>query len=761
MENSDVKQKALDALIVVNTAIKNMRLYPANSTKVVNIVDRLHNAFLDMLKEKAPLVFERSENGVLFCGEPLADKDEEKWQVSAFAKILAELNIENAFFEQELNKQELSRFLEILAKKPDNLQGDDSLQKLLKQKNISHILLNKKDDLAKHPLLSPDDLADDKIIKFFIRSSRKADDDIQKIEQVAEKTDYLLQRFNSRLTDIMKQKNVLSAERISENLTGMLSFMSKVTNSLDKNEQDKISQEIGKSVSLLEASVKNILKKHIAPNLFRGSLTQYFEDETAVIDQEQIKQEAVKVVFHQEEEKITENIIEKKAQRPKATPPSPDAQLKGNLRLFLDGDYNAFTDASLMSSLPKLFQQLNTEKEHETMALLISKLANNLSAKNEQQRSLSAAALADVLDSLTAERRTKLIERLSARLASWIKSETLSSAAYKKICENLKDLIQNFIQEGRFAEALPILDIFSSISTGLIEKNDKAHEISLNIIRSLASENNISDLLKIFNRNTGNSETQHEAGSVLVRLGDTAMNRLLDILQAKTDSDERVRIMKLFMGLGSRAIPVVRDRLMKPAPWYYLRNMAYILGHVGNESSAEALKPLLTNENQQLRNEALKSIYKTSGSKRGAILLAVLPQADDKFKTELIEALGNSKSVEAVPELIKMLEERNAVEASLRDELEEKICVALGSIGSPEALPLLKKISGATFSLGLSRYSKKAKLAASIAVISINNKLEGTQKKAAAEKQINDEKTPVELNIPLDEVKDNTKSKKT
>jgi hypothetical protein len=34
-------------------------------------------------------------------------------------------------------------------------------------------------------------------------------------------------------------------------------------------------------------------------------------------------------------------------------------------------------------------------------------------------------------------------------------------------------------------------------------------------------------------------------------------------------------------------------------------------------------------------------------------------------------------------------------------------------------------------------------------------------KKAAAEKQINDEKTPIELNIPLDEVKDNTKSKKT
>jgi HEAT repeat protein len=760
MENSDVKQKALDALIVVNTAIKNMRLYPANSTKVVNIVDRLHNAFLDMLKEKAPLVFERSKNGVLFCGEPLADKNEEKWQVSAFAKILAELNIENAFFEQELSKEELSRFLEILAKKPDNLQGDDSLQKLLKQKNISHVLFNKKDGLANNSLLSPDDLANDKIINFFIRTSRKADDDIQKIEQVAEKTDYLLQIFNSRLADIMKQNNVLPAEKISENLTDMLSFMSKITNSLDKNEQDKISQEIGKSVSLLEPSVKNILKKQMAPNLFRGSLTQYFEDETAGIEEEQIKQEAVKVVFYQEEEKIIENIIEKKAQGTKAATPSPATQLKENLQPFLDGDDSAFTNTSLMSSLPELFRQLNTEKEHETMALLISKLANNLSAKNEQQRSLSAGVLADVLDSLSTERKTKLIERLSARLTNWIKSETLSSAAYKKICENLKDLIENFIQDTRFVEALPILDAFSSISTGLIEKNDKAHEISLNIIRSLASENNISALLKIFNRYKNNPEIQHEAGSVLVRLGDTAMNRLLDILQAKTDSDERVRIMKLFMGLGSRAIPAVRERLIKPAPWYYLRNMAYILGHIGNEASAEALKHLLTNENQQLRNEALKSIYKTGGAKRGALLLEALPQADDQFKIEIIEALGNAKSVEAVPELIKMLEERNVVDASFRDELEEKICVALGSIGSPEALPLLKKISGATFSLGLSRYSKKAKLAASIAVISINNKLEGTQKKAEAEKQINDEKTPVELNIPLDEVKDNTKSKK-
>jgi HEAT repeat protein len=396
--------------------------------------------------------------------------------------------------------------------------------------------------------------------------------------------------------------------------------------------------------------------------------------------------------------------------------------LKETLRSLPKDDQKAFLDAPLMLALPKLFEQLGAQKEHETMAIIIGRLVGNLFSKNADVRSQASTALADIFAGLSHERRNKLIERLLTRLIDWIKIESLATLAYKKICNNLKDLIQDFIREGRFAEAIPILDVFSNINAGILEKNDKAHEISSDIIRALASEENLTILFKVFN--THNPNKQVESGGVLVRLGDDAMNRLLDILRDKGDSDDRVRIMKLFIGIGSRAVPVIRDRINKTAPWYYLRNLAYILGHIGNELSASALKPLLLHENERLRMEALNGIYRTGGKKRGAILLSVLPLADDQFKLNIIETLGNAKCVDAVPELLYLLKERRLVTPSLRADREERICAALGSIGSPEALPALSKIAKSVSFFRIRPYAAKVKIAAGIAVVSIKKKQE-------------------------------------
>jgi hypothetical protein len=122
--------------------------------------------------------------------------------------------------------------------------------------------------------------------------------------------------------------------------------------------------------------------------------------------------------------------------------------------------------------------------------------------------------------------------------------------------------------------------------------------------------------------------------------------------------------------------------------------------------------------------EVLKCIYRTGGKERGIILLSVLPLADDQFQLNIIETLGNAKCVEAVPELLYMLKKQQLVAPLLRAEREEKICAALGSIGSPEALPALSKIAKSSSFFSFRSYAAKVKIAAGIAVASIRKKLE-------------------------------------
>ena len=92
--------------------------------------------------------------------------------------------------------------------------------------------------------------------------------------------------------------------------------------------------------------------------------------------------------------------------------------------------------------------------------------------------------------------------------------------------------------------------------------------------------------------------------------------------------------------------------------------MAFILGHIGNETNAYMLQPLLLHENSRVRWEALKSIVQIGGKQRGPLLLSVLSKADDQFKLNIIETLGNAKCTEAVPNLLDLLKKRSLIASS-------------------------------------------------------------------------------------------------
>ena len=155
----------------------------------------------------------------------------------------------------------------------------------------------------------------------------------------------------------------------------------------------------------------------------------------------------------------------------------------------------------------------------------------------------------------------------------------------QKNLQQLTKTFQDFIRQGRFTETIPIMDVFNDINSRILKKNDAIRDISSEIIRNLASEEYLSILFKELHTNERNK--RDEAGQILVRFGDVILSRLLDIVQEVSDSKERINVIHLIIDMGQKAIPAIKDRINnKNAAWYYLRNLAYMLGHIGNETNA-------------------------------------------------------------------------------------------------------------------------------------------------------------------------------
>ena len=285
----------------------------------------------------------------------------------------------------------------------------------------------------------------------------------------------------------------------------------------------------------------------------------------------------------------------------------------------------------------------------------------------------------------------------------------------------MKNSMQDSIKIFRFAEIIPIMDVFNDIHSRILEKNDEIRYISSEIIKNLASEEYLSLLIKELHTNDRNK--RDEASQILVRFGDVILNRLLDIIHEVSDSKERVNVLHLIIDMGQKVIPAIKDRINdKNAPWYYLRNMAFLFGHIGNETNVYILQPLLLHENNRVRMEALKSIFQVGGKQRGPLLLSVLPKTDDQFRLNIIETLGNAKCAEAVPNLLDMLKKPSLIASQLQIDLQEKICTALGLIGSPEAIPALTEIAESKSFLRIRAYPEKVKNAAGKALKSIKIK---------------------------------------
>jgi HEAT repeat protein len=735
----------------MNTAIKNVRLYPPTSATITTAIEKLHLILLEIFEQEAPLIFAESEKSILICGKLLEQKDQERSQVTTLLNILLNFGIRSISFNKGLEKEELAAFMELLSKKPEVVKKEGDLPKIMAEKNILHIYLDQKVYVSMdkdQEIIASLDIKDDEITQFLMSAHPELANDPQKLQEMIKNPEWLLETFQAGLSQIMAQKGKLSNQQLSEKLKNLLALVDKATSPLEQNDQENISQSIGKTIATMDSEIIQELSSQDIEQLFSGMLLQYIMfsalDEVKPEDksvESNISNALTSAGDSSSADGAGQENTDNQGTGSGFGSDSGDTagsgsgsgdtagsektnyqkqlfDLKKKLIARIKDNSRPFMDAPLLFVLPKIIEQLVAQKEQETMEKIIIRLLADMLNQNADIRAQASKGLTEIIESFSPDRQSELIERVSGQLIDWIKLETVATPDYRKICLSLQKLLQDLIRQGRFAESIPIMDVFNDIHSRILEKNDAVRDISSEIIQNLASEEYLTILFKGLNSNEKNK--RNEASQILIKFGDVILSRLLDIIQEVSDSNERINIIHLIIAMGQKAIPAIKDRINnKKAAWYYLRNMAYLLGNIGNETNVYILQPLLLHENNKVRLEALKSIFQIGGKQRGPLLLSVLPKADDQFKLNIIETLGNAKCAEAVPNLLDMLKKRSLLASQSQIDLQEKICIALGLIGSPEAISALSEIAESKSFLRIRSYPEKVKHAAGRALKSI------------------------------------------
>jgi len=144
MANQELQSKAVEALVALNAAIKNIRLYPPASAMVQKSIERVLSFMETILASREDLSVAESEKNLLILGVPLTEKEQQKPQVTAFIATLLDFGIKSIVFKQGVTLTELEPLLKTLSRKAEDVMNEGGLLKVLASSNMPHIILDEK-----------------------------------------------------------------------------------------------------------------------------------------------------------------------------------------------------------------------------------------------------------------------------------------------------------------------------------------------------------------------------------------------------------------------------------------------------------------------------------------------------------------------------------------------------------------------------------------------------------------------------------------
>ena len=178
---------------------------------------------------------------------------------------------------------------------------------------------------------------------------------------------------------------------------------------------------------------------------------------------------------------------------------------------------------------------------------------------------------------------------------------------------------------------------------------------------------------------------QADAIAVLQRAGADGVEVLLDQLVASPSLEERSGVFAALTNMTEGLEQVIH--LLDHHQWYVVRNVAELVGELGLEDAVPQLAKQLEHEDVRVRKSVALALAKVGS--RGAAEPLRRALKDESREVRISAALGvggRKASALAMPLVVALEEEED-------EEVERELILALGRIGSPDAVQALIKFA--------------------------------------------------------------------
>jgi hypothetical protein len=703
MDEQKTQQKILDLIVLINAAMRNLKLYPPTSALILNSTSKALQAFEEVFAQTDRIELAESEKSLLVCNRLLGEKDQKRPQITAFLDIMLDHGIRSITFEKGLREDELRGLMEILALTAEELEDRGGVHQVINSADLPHIQLDHKIFVAMDKdqhIFSGLGIGDQDVVQYLMGESGGKEIDPDAIREVISSPDFAARTIKAAAERVQSGKgSVPDRERI-EQLAKMVDTLQNLTRDLDGATLSKSMAEQMEGVDreVLIPALKQSAQASGGKESLAGRIARVLGPAAASPGNDAGTGPAAGVAGS--------------SGGGEGTPggkPGPAAAAAGSGSAG-GGMSTRIKDAIVEKMVDYLGERLKGGGDPAgAVDQTLSKIDERLSSKG-------------MLESGHVASRAMV----SRQMVEWAGGQTELSESFEQISRQLRDMAQTMMMGRHFSQASQIVGLFSKIFQGKTGHSDEVRSLSGNRLKELATDKVFNMLVRdLF---SDDKQKQQAAFKNLTLFDKTIVERLLDLLRDSEVMSERLRTLRVLTEIKPPAKSLIR-RLQEGGPWYYLRNLILLLGKVGNASHLRELKLFLEHRHISVQRETLNTIFNIGGEERGPMLLAKLPAAEPSLQLKIMSMLGSLRYAPAVNELAAFLTIKAKIPAELKEKLATTACSTMGQIASEEAIPHLQPVIEQK-GLFRRRYPHAVRKAALEALTAINHAQAMREKKA-------------------------------
>ncbi|HEY6808450.1 MAG TPA: HEAT repeat domain-containing protein [Gemmatimonadales bacterium] len=253
-----------------------------------------------------------------------------------------------------------------------------------------------------------------------------------------------------------------------------------------------------------------------------------------------------------------------------------------------------------------------------------------------------------------------------------------NSPAVGDILSVLGGHVETAVRSARWEHALKILSGIIRAEQQVPDTQKRQYSIALKRMYSKPLLDGLLQMLEL---------PAHEADAVLVlqRAGADGVEVLLDLLVASPTASERRGVFNALAKMKEGGEQLIH--MLGHPQWFVVRNVAELVGEMGVEEAVPALAKQLDHADERVRKAIALALAKIGSRGAAEPLRRALRDKAQAVRLQAALGVGGKRaSALAMPLVVAMEEEKDP-------EVERELILALGRIGSPDAVQALIKMA--------------------------------------------------------------------